>query len=541
MSDRLALPRRYREQLEALLSKHVPGVEVWAYGSRVNGESHDGSDLDLALRGPALEPLDGGYYDLLEAIEKSNIPILVQAHDWAMLPESFHREIELDYVVVQEGAEPKQAGEWRRVVLGDVIDLQLSSVDKKSKASEQAVQLCNYMDVYTNNFIYADMDFMTATATEREIARCSLAAGDVVITKDSEKHDDIGVPALVREDVPDLICGYHLAILRPRLSEIGGAYLFYALSTDEAQRQFHSYANGITRFGLRKADIGLVEIPLPPLPEQRAIGHVLGTLDDKIELNRRMNETLEAMARALFKSWFVDFEPVRAKMEGRWRRGESLPGLPAEHYDLFPDLLVDSELGEIPEGWGAGLVSQISKLIFNGGTPKRSEVAYWVRGAIPWLTSGEVRQSFVMNTQEFITQEGLTNSSAKIVPERSILVALYGATAGQICMNFRPLSTNQAISAIVPIEGSRYFCLVSLQSKIAELQNRAVGSAQQNISKREVESTNLLLPQVDLRSIYDAFVTPLFDRIFRNLDESSVLTAQRDALLPRLVSGEVRV
>ena len=541
MTDRLALPLRYRKQLKALLDEHVPGVEVWAYGSRVNGESHEGSDLDLALRGPALEPLDGGFYDLLEAIEKSNIPILVQAHDWAMLPESFHREIERDYVVVQQGAEPKQAGEWRRVVLGDVIDLQLSSVDKKSKASEQAVQLCNYMDVYTNNFIYADMDFMTATATEREIARCSLAAGDVVITKDSEKHDDIGVPALVREDVPDLICGYHLAILRPRLSEIGGAYLFYALSTDEAQRQFHSYANGITRFGLRKADIGLVEIPLPPLPEQRAIGHVLGTLDDKIELNRRMNETLEAMARALFKSWFVDFEPVRAKMEGRWRRGESLPGLPAEHYDLFPDLLVDSELGEIPEGWGAGLVSQISKLIFSGGTPKRSEVAYWVRGAIPWLTSGEVRQSFVMNTQEFITQEGLTNSSAKIVPERSILVALYGATAGQICMNFRPLSTNQAISAIVPIEGSRYFCLVSLQSKIAELQNRAVGSAQQNISKREVESTNLLLPQVDLRSIYDAFVTPLFDRIFRNLDESSVLTAQRDALLPRLVSGEVRV
>ena len=101
MSDRLALPRRYRDQLEALLRQHVPSVEVWAYGSRVNGESHEGSDLDLALRGPALEPLDAGFYELLEAIEKSNIPILVQAHDWARLPESFHREIEREYVVVQ--------------------------------------------------------------------------------------------------------------------------------------------------------------------------------------------------------------------------------------------------------------------------------------------------------------------------------------------------------------------------------------------------------------------------------------------------------
>ena len=96
----------------------------------------------------------------------------------------------------------------------------------------------------------------------------------------------------------------------------------------------------------------LSRFPSHPYPKQRAVAHVLGTLDDKIELNRRMNATLEAMARALFKSWFVDFEPVRAKLEGRWRRGESLPGLPAELYDLFPDRLVDSELGEIPEGGG---------------------------------------------------------------------------------------------------------------------------------------------------------------------------------------------
>ncbi|MBC7085452.1 MAG: restriction endonuclease subunit S, partial [Methanomethylovorans sp.] len=101
-----------------------------------------------------------------------------------------------------------------------------------------------------------------------------------------------------------------------------------------------------------KRDLQNIEAAYPELPEQRAIAHILGTLDDKIELNRRMSETLEAMARALFKSWFVDFEPVRAKMEGRWDRGQSLPGLPAYLYDLFPDRLVDSELGEIPEGWG---------------------------------------------------------------------------------------------------------------------------------------------------------------------------------------------
>ena len=108
---------------------------------------------------------------------------------------------------------------------------------------------------------------------------------------------------------------------------------------------------------------------LPPLPEQRAIAHVLGTLDDKIELNQRMNETLEDMARALFKSWFVDFDPVRAKMEGRWRCGESLPGLPADLYDLFSDRLVDSELGEIPEGWEVKALGGIAVQRRSGAKP----------------------------------------------------------------------------------------------------------------------------------------------------------------------------
>ena len=348
MTDRLDLPRRYREELEALLRKHVPDAKVWAHGSRVNGRSHDGSDLDLVLRSTTLEPLGYEYVELVEALEQSSIPILVEAQDWAGLPESFQREIERDCVVVQNGIGTDQTAElseWPNVPLDEITTLTLSSVDKKSKANEKSVRLCNYMDAYSNNFISSNLDFMAATATEREVANCSLFAGDVVITKDSEKHDDIGVPVLVREDLPGLVCGYHLAILRPRPSSLDGAYLFYALNDSKVQEQFHSYANGVTRFGLRKADIGIVEIPIPSLPEQRAIAHILGVLDDKIELNRRMNETLEQMARAIFQDWFVDFGPVRAKAEG-WE-----PYLPPELWALFPDRLVDSDLGKIPQGW----------------------------------------------------------------------------------------------------------------------------------------------------------------------------------------------
>ena len=128
--------------------------------------------------------------------------------------------------------------------------------------------------------------------------------------------------------------------------------------------------------------------------EQRAIAHVLGTLDDKIELNRRMNEALEEMARALFKSWFIDFEPVRAKMEGRWRRGESLPGLPADMYDIFPDRLAPSELGEIPEGWGVRALGDVVEL--NPREPmKRGTLApYLDMAALP--TSGSSPENTIL-------------------------------------------------------------------------------------------------------------------------------------------------
>ena len=285
----------------------------------------------------------------------------------------------------------REGSTWRKAKLDDVVDLRLSSVDKKSKPGEHGVRLCNYVDVYKNRFIRSDTDFMLATATDREIAKCTLLPGDVVITKDSEQYDDIGVPALIRENIPNLVCGYHLAILRPKLEFIDGTYLFYAVSSFAIAAQFHSLANGVTRFGLRKDDILRVQILLPPLSEQRAIAHILGTLDDKIESNRRMNETLEDMARALFKSWFVDFDPVRAKMEGRWLPGHSLPGLPAESYDLFPDRLVDSQLGPIPDGWQVKpLGTAIVKQLRNAEDPQTRRDTLFRHYSIPAFDQGKL-------------------------------------------------------------------------------------------------------------------------------------------------------
>ena len=434
--------------------------------------------------------------------------------------------------------------EWPTATLDEVIDLTMSSVDKKSKASEKEVKLCNYMDVYNSSFIHGDMDFMVATATDREISKCSLCSGDVVITKDSEKDDDIGIPALVREDIPGLVCGYHLAILRPKGSKVDGGYLYYALSTPDAQHQFHSYANGITRFGLRKADIGLVEVPLPPLAEQRAIAHILGTLDDKIELNRRMNQTLEAMARAIFQDWFVDFGPVRAKMEGQD------PYLPPELWDLFPDRLVYSELGEIPEGWevrvlsdcidlarglsykGSGLASTGIPMhnlnsIYEGGGYKEDGIKYYNCNFQPRHVTqpGDV---LVANTEQ--GHDRLLIGFAAIVPKRFGDHGLFSHHLYRV----RPKRS----AGLSP----DFVChLLNGQAMHETVSGYATGTTVNMLPLDALSLPRFVAPSAELMNRFSLMVKSARIRQEQLIGESQLLATQRDALLPGLVSGEVGV
>ena len=164
---------------------------------------------------------------------------------------------------------------WEAKPLRSTADYVVSNVDKVPAENEVPVRLCNYTDVYNNEFITLDLDFMQATASEDEIAKFGLLVDDVVITKDSESWDDIGVPALVRETASDLVCGYHLALLRPRTRNMDGAFLFRCLQAKPIRVQLELAANGVTRFGIPKSEIGAMTLPVPPLPQQRAIADYL--------------------------------------------------------------------------------------------------------------------------------------------------------------------------------------------------------------------------------------------------------------------------
>src|SRR6266508_3319511 len=197
---------------------------------------------------------------------------------------------------------------------------------------------------------------------------------------------------------------------------------------------FRSYNSGSAQPSLNRNFIHPVLVEVPPLDEQRAIAHILGTLDDKIELNRRTNETLEATARALFKSWFVDFDPVRAKADGRD------PGLPKPLANLFPARLVDSELGEIPEGWGVQSFADTVEII-GGGKPKTSVAEYW-DGDIPWFSVADaptVSDVWVVDTEKKITRAGVENSSTRILPVGTTIVSARG-TVGKIALVGVPMA-----------------------------------------------------------------------------------------------------
>ena len=183
-----------------------------------------------------------------------------------------------------------------------VAKMRTSNVDKHTKMNENPVRLCNYVDVYHNERISADLDFMRATATDREIERFRLERGDVIITKDSETWNDIGVPALVEYTADDLVCGYHLALLRPFESVMTGAYLLRALQAPTVASQFHIQANGVTRYGLTQNAIKSVHIPVPPLPEQRAIAEYL---DAKTAAIDAAIAHYERMAELVAEYWTV--------------------------------------------------------------------------------------------------------------------------------------------------------------------------------------------------------------------------------------------
>jgi type I restriction enzyme S subunit len=398
-----------------------------------------------------------------------------------------------------------------------------------------------------DNRILEDGIARISRADAERLKRYLVRTNDIVYSR----RGDVERRALVREHEDGWLCG--TGCLRVRLGEKGAdpRYASFYLGHPDVREWIVRHAHGATMPNLNTSILAACPFLEPPAAVQRAIAHILGTLDDKIELNRRMNETLEEMARALFKSWFVGFDPVRAKAEGRD------PGLPQHIASLFPSRLADSELGEIPEGSSGGVLDQFTDLVLGGDwgsddqDAERTTEAYCIRGAdIPGLQSGDIGRM----PKRFLKPASL---SRRQLSSGDLVIEISGGSPTQ--STGRPvLVSSELLKRLeLPLVYSNFCRLVRPKSprfskflylwlrrlyqndEFLQFENRTTGI--KNLAFTLFSATyRLTIPPPIVLEGFDHLVTPLFQRHQANGAEIGTLSNLRDALLPKLISGEVR-
>jgi len=376
-------------------------------------------------------------------------------------------------------------------------------------------------------------------ALERSVeAKYSLIKGDVVIAMDRPWIEaGLKFAAIQESDLPCLLV-QRVACLRAGES-VDQGFLKYVVSDYAFTSHILAVQTGTAVPHISSKQIAEYEFAAPPLQEQKAIAHILGTLDEKIELNRKTNETLEAMAKALFKSWFVDFDPVRAKAEGH------PTGLPAEISDLFPDSFEDSELGEIPSGWKVMELGMVS-IFLNGYAFKSSD---WQENGVPVVKIGSVRPGFVdVDNVSFVSDEIAASKNRYRLSPGDILIGMTGyvGEVGLVPISESLPLLNQRVGKVAPISDaivSRSFLYNWMRTPTFKdsVEVLSHGSAQANVSSDSIQSIPHAIPSSDIERAFASICEPILDRLLEGHREQKILANIRDALLPKLISGEIRI
>ncbi|MAW86144.1 MAG: restriction endonuclease subunit S [Phyllobacteriaceae bacterium] len=378
---------------------------------------------------------------------------------------------------------------------------------------------------------------------EKAAHRKVLQSGDILIetaggTKDQPTGRTVYLKAGIIESSPrPLICASFSRFLRPCKNKIDTEFLFWFLQYLWKERliyHYHIQHTGVARFQYTLF-ASEQEIPDFSLRQQREIAAILGVLDDKIELNRKTAVTLEAMARALYRSWFVDFDPVHAKAEGR-----APAHMDAATAALFPDRFGDDGL---PEGWEETTIGSVAEIV-GGATPKTSEASFWDGGEHLWATPKDLSvlsQPVLFETSRKITDAGLGKISSGLSPIGSVLLSSR-APIGYLAIAKAPVAVNQGFIVIresksVSAIEAYFWCIENMDLIVAN----ANGSTFQEISKKNFRPLPYVLASQSVRAAFRQCADGLFERLTIAYAENRTLAALRDALLPRLMSGELRV
>ena len=374
----------------------------------------------------------------------------------------------------------------------------------------------------------AQMDRVPLSQSESE--RFLLKEGDLLFARQSLVLEGAGKCSIFLGDDEAVTFESHVTRVRLDPTKADPCFYFYYLQSHHGRAAIRSIVEqGAGASGIRGSDLESLDVLWRPLPEQRAIAHILGTLDDKIELNRRMNETLEAMARVLFKSWFVDFDPARAKAEGRD------PGLPKSLADLFPARLVDSELGEVPEGWVVKPLDEIARFLNGLALQKYPPTG---ERSLPVIKIAQLRAG----TTDGADRASVDLEPAYIVQNGDILFSWSGSLE---CVMWAagPGALNQHLFKVTSDQYPKWLCYLGVHHHLEDFRHIAAGKATTmgHIQRHHLSEAKLATPSQALLKAMDVVFAPIVESTWRRALEARTLAALRDTLLPRLISGELRV
>jgi type I restriction enzyme S subunit len=362
-------------------------------------------------------------------------------------------------------------------------------------------------------------------------ARRVLRKGDTVISSVRPNRKSF---FYFNEEWANAIASTGFAVLSPKNFD-DAEYLHAVLTSERAVKIYEAICEGGAYPAFNPSRLNEIRIPWPPQAVRRELGHTVMNLQSKIEMNKALSETLEDLAQTIFKSWFIDFDPVKAKMAG-----EKPIGMDPTTAALFPNSMEESELGMIPKGWEIRSIESLCGTLL-GGTPSRTREEFW-GGEIPWINSGKVNDFRITTPSEYITELGLEKSATKLLPKGTTVLAITGATLGQFSRLEISSCANQSVVGIIgSADASNEFVFLTIKNGMQRLISAQTGGAQQHINKEDVNAFRILYPGKNLMIAFTNTVEVMFSEIGVLLNQSISLAEIRDSLLPRLISGELLI
>jgi type I restriction enzyme, S subunit len=421
--------------------------------------------------------------------------------------------------------------DWLEAPLAELADIRVSNVDKKTSLVEKAVKLCNYMDVYSNDYIRADISFMEASATSAEIARFKVDRGDVLITKDSETPDDIGIPSVVIDQIENVICGYHLALIKPKRELVDPVYLSKQLGTDRTARYFSRYAAGSTRYGLSNGAIANTIIPLAPLADQKKIARVLTSIDTAIEKT---------------ESLIAKYQKIKAGlMHDLFTRGVTVDGKLRPHREQAPELYHETAVGWFPTEWEP---IKLAKYIeFNLYGPRFDAGNYDERGNVKTIRGTDFsKDGEIKYSQAPIARLPIYKINRHILKTGDVVVvttADCGLTAVFEEQDFCFIPSAYAVKYRFSNSVNPYFIKYFMQTDIAKRQvNKYVRQGTLgNLPGSDLLRFLLSLPKIFEQNIIVQRIETIQKNVGLELQALDKLVQQKTGLMHDLLTGKVPV